>query len=191
MNIQNKNRRIPLWKSAVVLIILFTMNVLMNKTTAQEAVNRVPEPKDICTEKIITGKTNLEQLEQISEFWIEYLSHYANYVVDAEKLAEIGQELENRPIKIIAVIGSWCGDTKEQLPVLQKILDNLPKDKLAIDYIGVNRDKLADDLDISFLNIDLIPTFIFYENDQEMGRMVETPSSTMENDMIRILKKEK
>ena len=75
--------------------------------------------------------------------------------------------------------------------ISQKIIDNLHGDKPAIDYIGVNRDKLADGLDISHLNIDFIPTFIFYENGREIGRIVETPASTMENDMLLMLKKEK
>jgi len=174
-----------------MLIILLAMNMLENRTSAQGTVTSAFGFKETCSEKIVTGKTDLEQLEQVPEFWVEYLSHYADYVIDGEKLVEIAQELNGKTIKIIAVIGTWCGDTREQMPVLQKILDNLQEDKPAIDYIGVNRDKLADGLDISSLNICFVPVFIFYENDRELGRIVEMPSSTMESDIIEILRKEK
>ena len=190
MNFNKKNRRILRWKSTMGLVILLTMNVLGNKIYAQESEVPTLGFKYVCNEKIIVGTTNLEELEQVPDFWMDYLIHYSNYVMDREKLAEIGLELKNKAIKITAIIGSWCGDTREQLSVLQKILDNLD-DKPAIEYIGVDRDKLAGGVDISALNIRLIPAFIFYENDQEIGRIVETPSSTMENDILRILRKEK
>ena len=192
MNIKNRNMRMSFGKNIVALIILFSMNMLNGEMVAQVAVSAASEAKETCTEKIITGKTNLEQLEQIPAFWMEYLSHYADYVVDREKLETIAQTLNGQSIKIIAIIGTWCGDTKEQLPVLQKILDNLPRENnFSIEYIGVNRDKMADELDVTPFGIQFIPAFIFYENDQEIGRIVETPSSTMEEDIIRILRKEK
>ena len=190
-NINNKNTRLLVGKSTVILILLFTVNILYNKTYAQEAIPAASEFKEACTEKIITGETNLEQLEQIPEFWMEYLSYYADYVIDREKLRAIGEELNSKSIKIIAIIGTWCGDTKEQMPVLQKILDNLPEEsRWTIEYVGVDRDKTVDGLDIASLGVNFIPAFIFYENDQEIGRIIETPSSTMENDIIRILRKE-
>ena len=183
---------LSLGKSTVMLVMLFIMNMLLDKTYAQGVVYAAPESKETCTEKTITGKTDLEQLEQVPEFWMVYLRHYADYGIDREKLMTIARELNRKSIKIMAVIGTWCGDTKEQLPVLQKILDNLPKDnKFVIEYIGVNRDKIADGLDIKHLDINFIPVFIFYENDQEIGRIVETPSSTMENDIVRILRGDK
>ena len=188
--VHNRNVRL-LWRKISVIGIVLFANSWGNILSAQEIVNPAHGMEEVCSEKIIRGKTNLEQLEQIPDFWIEYLNHYANYAIDREKLTEIAQELNNKSIKIVVVIGSWCGDSKEQLPVFQKIFDNLLQNKPDIEYIGVDRDKIAQDLDISSLNVNFIPVFIFYENDQEIGRITETPSSTMEDDIIRILKKEK
>jgi hypothetical protein len=125
-------------------------------------------------------------------------------------------EDNNRCIYIIAVIGTWCGDTKEQFPVFQKILDRLQDiqkklDRLEyscidISYLGVNRDKLAGETDISYLDVEFVPTFIFYDYDElieltegyssvihnsyrQLGRIVETPEGTMEEHILKILSK--
>jgi thiol-disulfide isomerase/thioredoxin len=151
-----------------------------------------PNDNASCTEdkNMIIGKTTLDQLSQNTEFWAKYLTYYASYSMDKKKLDEISNLLRNRNIHIIAVIGTWCGDTKEQFPVLQKILDHLQLNNISIEYIGVNRDKLAGETDISLFGIIFVPTFIFYEDNQELGRIVETPEETMENHILKIISKQ-
>jgi thiol-disulfide isomerase/thioredoxin len=142
-----------------------------------------------CTEdkNMITGKTTLEQLSQNVAFWSEYLTNYASCVVDKGKVEEISVILKDRTINIVAVLGTWCGDTKEQFPVLRKILDDLQDSNISIEYIGVDRDKLAGETDISSLGIMFVPTFIFYEGSQELGRIIEIPEGTMEENMYKII----
>jgi hypothetical protein len=41
--------------------------------------------------------------------------------------------------------------------------------------------------DVDSLDIELVPTFIFYRKGMEIGRIVETPLQTMEEDIYRIL----
>ena len=68
-------------------------------------------------------------------------------------------------------------------------MEQLPANAVSLEIIGTDRDKLAGDTDISSLNIEFVPTFIFYESDTELGRIVETPSETMEKDILQILNK--
>ncbi len=58
-----------------------------------------------------------------------------------------------------------------------------------IKIISVDEEKSGGDTDISDLNIELVPTFIFYRNDIEKGRIIETPVNTIENDILDILNK--
>ena len=37
------------------------------------------------------------------------------------------------------------------------------------------------------LDIELVPTFIFYRNGEELGRIVETPEDTLEKDLAEIV----
>jgi len=182
--------------TTALLILFLTVALFGNKTYAQ----------DTCSEKMIVGETNLKELQQIPEFWTEYRKNYDSYSIDEKKIEEITNILEDNDkcIYIIAVIGTWCGDTKEQFPVFQKILDHLEYSCIDISYIGVDRDKLAGEIDISYLNIEFVPTFIFYDYNEvielpsgyssvihnsyrQIGRIVETPEGTMEEHILKIL----
>jgi thiol-disulfide isomerase/thioredoxin len=86
-------------------------------------------------------------------------------------------------------MGSWCGDSQEQVPKFYKIISLLNFDENKIQLIAVDRKKHAREYDalVQSLNIELIPTFIFYKNGKEIGRIIETPKETLEADILEIL----
>jgi len=55
--------------------------------------------------------------------------------------------------------------------------------------INVNREMvgLADEVD--GLEIHFVPTFIFYRDEEEIGRIIEMPYESLEKDMLEIVKK--
>jgi thiol-disulfide isomerase/thioredoxin len=170
------------------MLISLLLMFICTKGEAQDTITATNHAS--CTEdkNMITGKTTLEQLSQNEEFWSEYLTNYASCIIEKEKIEEISILLKDRVINIVVVLGTWCGDTKEQFPVLQKILDNLQGSHISIEYIGVNRDKLAGETDISSLGIMFVPTFIFYESNRELGRIVEIPEGTMSENIHKIIR---
>jgi hypothetical protein len=58
-----------------------------------------------------------------------------------------------------------------------------------ITLIEVNRDKKAVAGAIDHLNIERVPTFIIFEADKELGRIVEHPEDTLEKDLLELLAK--
>lgn len=170
------------------LMIFIAINAFLLRVNAQ-IITKEKTQHPICTEdkNMIIGKTTLAGLEQNQEFWSEYLMYYGQYEVEHNVIEQILQLSLERNITITVVLGTWCSDSKEQFPVFEKVIDQLPPDIISMNMIGVDRDKLAGDLDISSLEIEFVPTFIFYENSQELGRIVEIPSDTMEKDILNIL----
>lgn len=127
------------------------------------------------------------------EYYLEMKEYYDQYEVDVETVEHIdalsnqNDNLKNLTIDIY--FGAWCGDSKEQLPHLLKIMEKSSLlQKTEVTYIGCDRDKKAGDLDISEANIEFVPTFIFLLDGKEIGRIVETPVETLESDMLNILK---
>ncbi len=174
------------------LTIFIAINAFLLRANAQIITEEKPQ-YPICTEdkNMIIGKTTLTELEQNQEFWSEYLMHYGQYEVEHNIIEQILQILPERNITVTVVLGTWCGDSKEQFPVFEKVIDLLPPEIIPINIIGVNRDKSAGDFDISSLKIEFVPTFIFYENGQELGRIIEIPSDSMEKDILHILSNSK
>jgi len=86
--------------------------------------------------------------------------------------------------------GSWCGDSKRELPKMTKVLEKLSFPQKNITLIGVDDStevyKQSPQRQEAGMNIFRVPTFIIYENGNEVGRIVEYPTETMERDLLKI-----
>ena len=116
-----------------------------------------------------------------------YKANYGPYMPDTSVLRLLQPALNGISIKMI--IGTWCGDSKEQVPRIYKILDLLKYNYNSLTLICVDRLKTAPGIDLTPLSITLVPTFIFYRNDREIGRIIESPTVSLEKDMLRIISK--
>ncbi|MEM7085523.1 MAG: tetratricopeptide repeat protein [Bacteroidota bacterium] len=94
---------------------------------------------------------------------------------------------------ITAFMGTWCGDSKRQVPNFYKVLSeaNFPLERLTM--VAVSRDretyKQSPGGEQEGLNIHRVPTFIIYKNGKEVNRIVEKPVTTLENDLLHIIQK--
>ena len=87
-------------------------------------------------------------------------------------------------------MGTWCSDSQREVPRFFKILDQLAFNFNNITLIGVNRAKQADNTEVNELNIELVPTIIFFIDGKEIGRIIESPEENLEKDMVKILSSE-
>jgi cyclophilin family peptidyl-prolyl cis-trans isomerase len=91
---------------------------------------------------------------------------------------------------LVVAMGTWCGDSREQVPRLQAILAALgPHSPFETPtLIGVDRSKWIDPQSYAFGVLDRVPTIVVTAGKSEVGRIVETPTSgTIEEDLVRIL----
>ncbi|MGQ9845960.1 MAG: thioredoxin family protein [Bacteroidales bacterium] len=117
-----------------------------------------------------------------------FIPEYNSYSPNNDIITEL-KDLLSKELHIVVVFGSWCSDSKEQLPHFFKIIDKLNLYDNMIDIIAVDRNKQAPEIDLTMYNIEKVPTFIFYKNKKEIGRIIETPQTTLENEIKLILKK--
>ncbi len=92
-------------------------------------------------------------------------------------------------IKIEVYFAFWCSDSRQQLPVFLKIFDLL---ECPVELIFLQVEKKSSS-EIEFYckekEVRRIPTFIIYRNEQEIGRIVETPENSILLDLLAILEK--
>ena len=117
---------------------------------------------------------------------IWFLKGYDDYHMDSKvisKLLEIGTD----GITIKVVLGTWCPDSRRETPRFMRILDawHFPEERIT--FIGVDDLKQSPVGEFSGLDIRRVPTFIFYKNNIEAGRIIENPSTSLEQDMVNIL----
>ena len=90
-------------------------------------------------------------------------------------------------VDIIVVMGTWCGDSKREVPRFLKIVDLASIPARQIKFYGVDRTKKSSDGVTDRYKIDRVPTFIFFKRGKEIGRVVESPHNSLEEDMLSIL----
>lgn len=166
------------------LIILLSVVIFSGINLLAQEMDTIPAPQTDST--IIAGE--LQRMEiQTGDFGDIFMEGYRKYIVDNDQLSAIENYIYQYSITI--VLGTWCHDSKEQVPRFYKILDKLDYNTENVGLIGVDRSKLADDIDLTLLNIEKVPTFIFYLNGVEKGRIIETPELTLEKNILNILSK--
>jgi len=134
--------------------------------------------------KVITGYTDFNQLRSDTCFYW-FNEYYDNYKIDTlttEAIHAIPFEYD-----IVVLLGTWCSDTKQQLPALYKIIErvNFPEKKIKL--IGVNRDKKGMHNESELFQLDRVPTIIFIKGKKEIGRITETPQLSLEKDWLQII----
>ncbi len=139
----------------------------------------------ISEEEILYGYCDRAGLASgIFSSWFE--PEYQSYKVDDSTIFTINLDFLFT-YNITVVLGTWCSDSQREIPRLYKILDyvSFPEDNLKL--ICIDRLKNAEGTEVADLNIELVPTIIFYQGDIEMGRIIESPEVSLEADMARII----
>lgn len=114
-----------------------------------------------------------------------YKDNYTLYTPTSELIRQIDSLSPGDSVSV--VFGSWCSDSHMWVPMFLSIMDSTV---LAhrIGFIAVPespgwRDQLTHGLDIK-----RVPTFIFYHNGKEIGRIVEEPKGDIGENIVAILK---
>ena len=142
----------------------------------------IPDEKN--GEQLILGYCPVSLMND-STFNNTWTSEYESYKPDYEILDSLEGKLEDINIKI--VFRSTCSDSREQLPRFFKILKELNYNLNSITLIGINREKQGLSNEAEGLDIQFVPTIIFYKDGIEIGRIVETPYESLEKDLLKIL----
>ncbi len=133
---------------------------------------------------MLLGKINRKGFEQ-KEFEEWYKENFNTHTLDTVTIEAIKPKLKDVSIKVF--MGTWCSDSQRETPALYKVLDATDFDFSNLEIAAVNHDKetpnhLEKDMDIQY-----VPTIIFYKDGKEIGRYVELAQETLEKDMLAIL----
>ncbi|MCK4821968.1 thioredoxin family protein [bacterium] len=162
--------------------VTITALIMFSSGNAQDLNNTIIDEKT--GKEILIGYCDNNGLKT-GDFGEYYDFYYTDYKPDKTITSEL--IILQEGIDITIVLGTWCSDSKEHVPRFMKVLDKskFPKDHLKI--ICVDKSKEAEGIDVKALDIQRVPTFIFYRNNKELGRIIETPVYTLEKDMLFLL----
>lgn len=181
-----KNILLPI---LIIIIVTSCHPKIFKDSNGPENLNQLI--RDALGNPDLYGKSTEDGLRQ-SPFNNWYLPNYNGYTPDSLILLKLRPELRNKKIQIF--MGTWCGDSKREVPRMLKVLNNCGVPPFQIEIInvgkGANDYKQSPTHEERGKNIHHVPTFIIYENGKEINRIIETPVESPERDLLRIVNRE-
>jgi len=129
------------------------------------------------------GAMTENDLWSTAPVWRAIHDHYAP---DAKAVARLRDEA--KPTSVRIVFATWCGDSKKAVPRLLRALGDAGNPLLHVELVGVGPDFLTPLELIRDEHVTNVPTIIVTRGAAEVGRIVETASTTsVESDLAAIL----
>ncbi|MFC4817863.1 MULTISPECIES: thioredoxin family protein [unclassified Flavobacterium] len=176
--------------TTILLASFAVISCKTNQTVIEKAAPIVMEEKTVSenheksAEPVLTGvKTKADLQTEPYNSWFTtgeegYKAHPATITL-----------LKNAPqnYEITIFMGTWCSDSKTQVPHFYKILNEIGFDLSKVKLITMDREKSTPEKLEEGFSISNVPTFIFFKNGKEVHRIVESPVETLEADMLKII----
>ena len=141
----------------------------------------------ISADRVDKSKNNLLGDIQIQNLFTEYplfKFRYDNYeVTDRINLSDL------EDISVVIMFGTWCHDSKREVPRMLRILDSAGVGTEQLSLIGVDINKTEPKGREKLYNLRNTPTLILLRNGKEVGRIIERPNVSLEADLIGLMTK--
>lgn len=146
----------------------------------------VPEIENVpeTTQSMIVGKFTKEDLQKAPyATWFD--KGYEDYTPSPEAIETIKNNISD--FEIVGFVGTWCPDSRREIPKLFKILEEAGYDLSKLTMVGVTRNKNTPENLEEGYNMHRVPTFIFMKDGKEVNRFVEYAKETTEEDIAKIV----
>ena len=176
----------PQWSKRINIIILILAMIsfgLFNLNSSDIPEGMFEDPKT--GKPMLLGPIAIEELQQ-DPFGEWYQMESEGYEVDVELTNAIDNPSQ---YSYEIFLGTWCGDSRREVPRMEKILSQMDVDMANVLIVTVDRDKISPNGEQEGKDIRYVPTLIVSKNNEEIGRIVESPSSesaTLESDLFEI-----
>ena len=144
--------------------------------------------KDFHTEmykgqEILVGKIQRSELQK-GTYGKWFNENYKDYPIEQETISGIKNLINDYTVNI--VMGTWCGDSREQVPALFKVLDAAGF-KGNVNMYCVPR-KYKDYKPTQIFNLKRVPTIWLSNKDKQLPQFIEYPMQSIEKDLLAMIK---
>jgi len=126
----------------------------------------------------------VDDILAISPEWVANRDAYEPAETDVRALAA-----DTSRLTLEVYFGSWCGDSRRQVPRLLKILDQAAPRRMKVRFFALDRTKKEPARLVNGLGIEKVPTLILFVAGREVGRVVEVPRTTLEHDLSLLIER--
>ncbi len=162
----------------ILLLLITLLSIIIAQTPQLIIDEKTGDP-------MLIGLSQRSDYESRDDFKEWFKEGYESYVIDEETLSMISEV--DKDLTLECFMGTWCGDSRREVPRIYKILDYLNFDEEKLKIMSVDRKKVSPGGEQKGQNIHHVPTLIFYKEGKEIGRIIESPVGSLEEDFVDIL----
>lgn len=163
-------------------VLLFATSLTSSVGLGGVAVHADEPPK-------LLGQCTVDQLMQ-EPFDAWFGPGYADYSPHPEILEAL-RDVAADSLEVEIFFGTWCGDSRREVPRLIKLLDTLELPPGAVRLVAVDNvegvHKRSPDGEERGLEIYRVPTVVVRRDGVEVSRIVEYPALSLERDLLAIV----
>jgi len=166
-------------------MLLFTLFATFSAIAQTKTYSVSKDPGDGSV--IFNGKITFTDLDNEPTFtWLK--TGREEYKPNEEKLDYL--RLHLKEYAMVVFLGTWCDDSHELIPKLEKLLQMTvyPTDRLTM--YGTDRAKKTKNGEHKQYDVTLVPTIILISNGKEAGRITESVEKSIEADLAAIITKQ-
>jgi len=163
--------------------ILFLCLLALTLPAARAAGEESDEPPKLL------GKCTVRQLDE-EPFSEWFRGGYRDYTPNPKVLQALGGA-DQRGVEMMLFFGTWCGDSRRELPRILKLLDEIGFPEGRVELVAVDSGegvhKRSPGGEEQGLDIYRVPTLVVRRDGKEIARLVEFPVLSLERDLLAIL----
>lgn len=172
-------------KKTILYLILFVACLAMQDhslfaQTLQEPAEQKPA--------MLLGPSSPKLLEQ-APFAKWFIPNFEKYQVDSSLIPAIKKAFRGKRMEFF--VGTWCGESRADMPGVLKILQAAKVDSSQFKLIFLNNsgtmNRQSPGHEEQGKNIVRVPTYILYKGKKEIGRIIDAPVESFEKDLLKIL----
>ncbi|TAL68661.1 MAG: thioredoxin [Bacteroidetes bacterium] len=167
-----------------IIVFVIVLQIILNSCSS----SKYSIESDENGKPMIVGHLTWEEWQE-NAGWESYSA--PSYMPNLKRASEISDMATNYGVDFLIFAGSWCSDSETELPKLYKLITGagIFPDKILL--YGVDRQKNEPSGTANYYKIEKVPTLVLEVEGEEIGRIVETPKLSWEEDILNILREYK
>lgn len=159
----------------ISVITLFLLCIVIVFSCGNETNNK--------TEQAV-GEFTWQEWQNVCD-WTDYSA--GDYSPQQEYVQQVSDIYSKEEISFIIFTAAWCPDSETGTPRIYKLFSAAGIDHSDVSLFGVDRDKKEPTKTYEKYNLEKVPTLIVLKDGSEIGRIVEYPVKSWEQDLAEIL----
>lgn len=167
-------------------VLLFTACNNSKQSKSEKTNTGTPVNEVKVVDAQYTGELTEEDLVNSSYTNRWFSARKEQYVPHKASLATIKKHINDYTIEVF--LGTWCPDSQAEIPRFFSILDETDFDQAQqLSMYTLDHNNESKTGEEKGKNITNVPTIIFYKDEKEVNRFVESPRESLARDMAKIV----